>query len=265
MSSSASNRLARARKIVESPDETLKMVFLEDCNGQEARMELHGSDRDGWAIDFHLNTRETFHQGSFQDDLLDISIPAETVQRIRGQFLKLDSPDLPIPDSPISEDAWETMLHRYPPSGETPYKRGSGAERFQLTVADDSEQLTFEWLSLDEMENDGGVGTYFASPTYYELIKPHVLRALQDKTIFPWEHVEPCVDRASFDEVAKAQEEYLEQADPCKFCGKSPENLEWIHFRSPEHTWERKYGREGWLTVCRDCNSQQDFFLVSMN
>lgn len=89
-----------------------------------------------------------------------------------------------------------------------------------------------------------------------------------DELIFPWSDVE-----ASRADTRLAREhpagegiaQYLDHAKACSECGAKAAVLEWLYFRSPAWTWEQLVGREGWLTICRSCHHQVDFFVVVMN
>ena len=45
----------------------------------------------------------------------------------------------------------------------------------------------------------------------------------------------------------------------------APESVVWTYFRSPEWTWEKLCGREGWLLVDPATGDQFDFFMTVMN
>lgn len=51
----------------------------------------------------------------------------------------------------------------------------------------------------------------------------------------------------------------------CPFCGKSSEELHWIHFCSPPQTWRDMCGREGALSICTNCGWQIEFICEIMN
>lgn len=52
----------------------------------------------------------------------------------------------------------------------------------------------------------------------------------------------------------------LNTALPCPICGLGIEDLEICYFVSPKWTWEERYGRAGWLTICAKCEMQIQFF-----
>ncbi len=77
-----------------------------------------------------------------------------------------------------------------------------------------------------------------------------------DPEIFPKEDVELCV--------GNELEPYPNHLS-CPFCGKSSEQLRWIHFCSPPRTWRDMCGREGALSICVDCGWQIEFICEVLN
>lgn len=75
---------------------------------------------------------------------------------------------------------------------------------------------------------------------------------------FPWNEVNECRDR-----VLDARD--FTGHKPCPKCGCLSENLEWIEFVSPPVTWEMLCGRQGPLSICKDCNIQVEFIIEILN
>ena len=80
------------------------------------------------------------------------------------------------------------------------------------------------------------------------------IKLLDSDSIFPWKDVNTCMD----DEV----EPPIEGLTACPKCG---EELRWIHFCSPNWTWQHFCGREGSLAICDNCHKQVYFRCEKMN
>ncbi len=57
---------------------------------------------------------------------------------------------------------------------------------------------------------------------------------------------------------------------PCPKCVaegelESSDNLVWVYFRSPDWTWRKMCGREGYLSICTKHKRQVDFICTRMN
>ncbi len=77
---------------------------------------------------------------------------------------------------------------------------------------------------------------------------------------------ERCVFRSPASQTPEiGRRRYAARAKPCGNCGKPPDQLEWTYFQSPGLTWQLLAGRSGWMTICRACKEQVDFFLEIMN
>lgn len=62
-----------------------------------------------------------------------------------------------------------------------------------------------------------------------------------------------------------AAERYGSKARSCPGCGASPDMLRWFWYTTPPITWAMKMGRAGWMTCCKRCDLQIDFFIAMMN
>ena len=51
----------------------------------------------------------------------------------------------------------------------------------------------------------------------------------------------------------------------CLNCNRKSEDLLWIRFKSPDHTWRNLMGREGSLSICEKCNIPVEFIIECMN
>ena len=81
-------------------------------------------------------------------------------------------------------------------------------------------------------------------------------KAKEKQEILPWKDVEACMD-----DVRTPLANHLS----CPICGKKSEELHWIHFSSPDWTWEKMCGSAGLMSICKDCHCQVEFILESMN
>jgi hypothetical protein len=82
------------------------------------------------------------------------------------------------------------------------------------------------------------------------------------KGLMPWEDVDACRRRRIPREL---REKLRRSPATCPQCGHGADGLRWIHFRSPEWTWQHLCGREGWLAVCDACRLQVEFHVTMMN
>ena len=80
--------------------------------------------------------------------------------------------------------------------------------------------------------------------------------------LMPWKDVDACRRRRIPREV---REQLRRSPATCPQCGQGADRLRWIHFRSPEWTWQHLCGREGWLAVCDACRLQVEFHVTLMN
>jgi len=90
----------------------------------------------------------------------------------------------------------------------------------------------------------------------------------KDELLFPPEDVKACQEDEQLQRESdrqEAQERYVGRARACPSCTTPPLRLSCIYFTSPGWKWEMLCGREGWLTHCRWCDIQVDFFLEVMN
>ena len=74
--------------------------------------------------------------------------------------------------------------------------------------------------------------------------------------IFPWADVDRCMENVIEPEA---------NGKSCPVCGKPSEQLHWIDFRSPQWTWENLCGRRGFMSICKECRCQVEFWCISMN
>ena len=77
-------------------------------------------------------------------------------------------------------------------------------------------------------------------------------------TYFPWKDVNACLED-------KLDSKKFTGHSKCIKCGLDSGKLIWIHFRSPDWTWEHLCGREGPLSLCPNCKIQVEFILEVMN
>lgn len=84
-------------------------------------------------------------------------------------------------------------------------------------------------------------------------------------SFFPWPHVQQYIDsidstvyRAA---VEFAQGQFTAQAGPCPQCGQPASDLFWFSISDAEAAWDTGAGRVGFLTICRRCKLQVDFFI----
>lgn len=89
-----------------------------------------------------------------------------------------------------------------------------------------------------------------------DMVEPDDRGTKEKPSIFPWEHVDICLEETI---------EVIPNRLPCPICGKPSNELRWIHFDSPQYTWENLYGREGAMSICTDCHCQVEFICVMMN
>lgn len=93
---------------------------------------------------------------------------------------------------------------------------------------------------------------------------------------FPWRDVEASANDEQLQsqhaaQVHKDAPAWLDMnfvggnARHCPGCNRAPADLTSIYFSSPPWTWQKLCGRAGWLTICRPCHLQVDFFLTIMN
>lgn len=89
-----------------------------------------------------------------------------------------------------------------------------------------------------------------------EMVAPDDRGTKEKRSIFPWEHVNICMEDTI---------EEIPNRLPCLVCGRPSEELKWIHFSTPQWTWENLLGREGAMSICTDCHCQVEFICVFMN
>ncbi len=94
---------------------------------------------------------------------------------------------------------------------------------------------------------------------------PVYLASHHTARFFPWHQVQQSIiaidTTVSRVAVMFAQELFLAQAQPCPRCGRSAQELFWLSVTDPEPAWDAGTGRLGWLTLCRECQIQVDFFI----
>lgn len=81
-------------------------------------------------------------------------------------------------------------------------------------------------------------GEYKLNPNYRELHNWNELKR----------HLNNRLDASKFSKELK-----------CPLCGKSPEQLIWIEWRSSDWSWQVKAGKAGILSICEDCRIQVDY------
>lgn len=85
------------------------------------------------------------------------------------------------------------------------------------------------------------------------------------QAFFPWPHLQQYIDGIDATvysaAIECAQEEFLNQAKPCPGCRASPQELFWFCVTDPEAAWDAGTGRVGFLTLCKKCKLQVDFFV----
>ena len=101
--------------------------------------------------------------------------------------------------------------------------------------------------------------------------KQDVKGQVDDEDDFPWEDVEACMkDTIAWEEVKDYVIKHGEYDAnwlycSCPKCGEQPQNLHWIHFRSPPYTWSNLMGTEGYLAICNKCKKEVSYFQTAMN
>ncbi|MEM6281484.1 MAG: hypothetical protein AAF787_04755, partial [Chloroflexota bacterium] len=88
---------------------------------------------------------------------------------------------------------------------------------------------------------------------------------------WPWDLLDECRNdiklqkEVNSDDETSPHEFYSDRAHDCPICGKPAADLSWFFITTPEITWQKLMGREGWQSVCDDCHVQVDFFMTAMN
>lgn len=62
-----------------------------------------------------------------------------------------------------------------------------------------------------------------------------------------------------------ARQKYGDKAHACPKCGTRAHKLAWFYITSAPSSWQALAGRGGWMTACRQCNVQVDFFPELLN
>ena len=79
-----------------------------------------------------------------------------------------------------------------------------------------------------------------------------------DHSIFPWDDVNACMENTI------DGKQFINHL-ACPKCGEKSQNLCWIHFSSPERTWQNLCGTAGELSICTKCNIQVEYICSVMN
>ena len=82
-----------------------------------------------------------------------------------------------------------------------------------------------------------------------------------DETIFPWEDVFECLTIPNINHTYKQCPKCAIKNDAA---GEKTEIIT-VHFISPNWTWERLCGREGYLIICKKHKRQIDFLITKLN
>lgn len=94
---------------------------------------------------------------------------------------------------------------------------------------------------------------------------------LEREEFFPLADVEASLaDRRmqmanSIEELSPQQRDQLEEMRRAAIANGASEEAEWVYFSSPDWTWKRHCGREGWLLFDRERLSQHAFHLIVMS
>ena len=81
---------------------------------------------------------------------------------------------------------------------------------------------------------------------------------------FPWKYLQRVLyTRESFFETSMrfTREEFGSEASPCPNCGKKAEDLLWVPVDTSVESWWENKGQSGFVTCCRECQEQIDFFV----
>lgn len=118
-------------------------------------------------------------------------------------------------------------------------------------------------LILLGVEHDGFTSSSFPVQTCSTASDPH-----RNFDAFAWDDIQ--ASRAndalqSEHDASHAKALWAKAAKPCPRCGGNGDALSWVYFSTPEWTWQKLCGREGWIVVCDSCRQQTDFFLTIMN
>jgi len=84
----------------------------------------------------------------------------------------------------------------------------------------------------------------------------------EDDGQYPWDDVgsSRMNKKLQKEHPAAEAQKYIKIAGSCPKCGKTPKDLEWFYFSSPEETWGWLCGSEGWMAVCNECHLQVNYF-----
>ncbi len=87
---------------------------------------------------------------------------------------------------------------------------------------------------------------------------------MKDFRPFPWRYIMEVLDTREFffdRSIEFTKQEFGDQATPCPECGKRATDLAWVPVDTAEETWTCGEGRTGFVTCCRECKQQIDFFV----
>jgi|GEM_PF-1597952 len=77
-----------------------------------------------------------------------------------------------------------------------------------------------------------------------------------------WEKITRCRDDQNLQglhSLEDAKRKHLQSCSPCPICGDSVNQLSWLYYLDPEHSWPRQ---GGWMTVCDKDKQEVNFFIT---
>jgi len=88
---------------------------------------------------------------------------------------------------------------------------------------------------------------------------------VEQQEFYSWEIVETERNNTINQTQLKSESETLRGSMSCPKCKRTPQQLSWFWFHSPQKDWEALAGRAGWMSICDVCHIQVEFLPALMS